>query len=162
MKKITLLCMIGLGFYCYGKAQHLRPYVLNAGGIAPPMSQGTYSLHSSLGELAITTIRESPPYALTQGYLQTEQFFATSIENDLELQDAVRLFPNPFDEELHLEGLEGKNVYIRIWDTHGKIVYERPFTTRKLKLDSLIPAIYTLTIHAEDNRISALYRIIKK
>lgn len=74
------------------------------------------------------------------------------------------LYPNPVQDYLYIEGLQGKNaVQYQLYDLSGKIILKKDFsaqTAEKIKVSNLTQGIYFLNIQTENQNFH--YKVIKK
>ncbi len=75
---------------------------------------------------------------------------ATSV-NELPDLDAIKVFPNPANNQLNIFASEHLNINgISIYDNKGKLVYENVGNNDQLTIEQLPEGLYFLNLHYQD------------
>ena len=100
---------------------------------------------------------------ITNGECSTlSECFQVIIVNTIDFENsAIWFYPNPMDDKLTIENNSNKEIKIKLIDSKGKRVLTKILLNKKstTNLDYLIPGLYYLIIHFEDNIITR--KIIK-
>ncbi len=83
---------------------------------------------------------------------------ASSVEEDSFVTD-VCLFPNPVQDNLHIEGL-APNTRIKVYNSSGMLVLEAMMTNDKIDLNYLEPGLYVVSAILDNKVVN--YKIAKK
>jgi len=115
-------------------------------------SEGTldeHTLETSLPPLSITILRMA----------LNDDGGNTAVSSRM-MQKGIKLYPNPAEDILHIEGAEAfeKNAALTITDMAGKICQRQNiFQTSVINISSLEPGVYTMQITEGNNNYSSVF-----
>lgn len=152
MKKKTLL-FCALSATCAVYAQEV---ISNQGESLSIPQQLFYDY--TIGEAVIETVSNSG--TLTQGFHQTN-WSIVSIQNLSEASSA-KVYPNPFNDELHLEFTKASNANYQLIDAEGKTVLRNAVNAQKetIATQNLTMGSYTLIVTQQDQKTNII-KLIK-
>lgn len=130
--------------YQYKRLPSGSPVVVS-GPSASGLSAGNYSFTITSGPHSMECYYSS---SFTIDSLRT-----TGIE-DIEAENSIVVFPNPFVEEFTISGLPGRNVQIQIIDAVGTVVYDQWSSGNLLMKPSVANrGIYYYLVTDEENKL---------
>lgn len=144
-------------------SQSTSPKIVSTAG---ETFQGTsLQIDWTLGEVAITTILNSTQQ-ITQGFHQPYSILTDVDELPQEIGQ-INVFPNPTSDWLELNFFfnQTKEVYIRLYDNHGKLIlkkyYKGQFISESISLSELPNGNYFLNILIDESQFSQTVKIQK-
>jgi hypothetical protein len=162
--KLFAIIFLIAAFSVKGLAQSLTPTVVASGGKFH--SAGGYTLSSTIGELAVTTLK-SATLTLTQGFQQPYDI-GTSIK-ETGLDWSITAYPNPVSEYLNIRfDLEQPiDLNVEILDISGRkhmireLHYVTPGEVVTFDMTRFIRGVYMVRISTPDQRVQKVYKIQK-
>lgn len=159
MKRITFL--VALCFGVISLSAQIEHYVIgNAGG---QMSNSTYDLTHSLGDLAGTSISDNANFILVQGFPQCQECNGPPIAIEaVYAQPLIRVFPNPTPGLLHLEGEARQMHRYELYGPHGQQLRQGELSLPQLDISDLSTGLYLLRVYDHQQELTYLGKIQKQ
>ena len=158
--KLSLLTMLICTFYA--KASQAQEVVAASGDF---FTNPNGSISWTLGE-PISESFTANQQIFSQGFQQSAQNYAAiSIISNTDL---IEIFPNPFDEIIHLQNqTEEKELILTLYDEKmalvKKITIQTGFSNDgTISFQDLEAGVYFLHIHSENGKVNSMQKLIKK
>lgn len=152
MKKIiyTALLLTPL----LGQAQDLDQNVIGTAGTYS--ESGTASLSWTIGEAVVETVSDGTT-TLTQGFQQGNLSVSLLI-NETELNNKIKVYPNPVTDNLFIETTE-KDLTFRLININGQVVKTGQVLNQKEQIDFTVLPKGTYILKLDNNKT---HKIIKQ
>jgi hypothetical protein len=159
--KRSILILITLFFALSASSQYKQDVIASAGGYN--VATGI-SISWTLGETIIPTYKSADnSLILTHGFQQ--QLILTTVEENLETQVTVTIYPNPASDNVNIrfdEALDDE-VNLTIVNSQGKlvknVVIEATTIEKQINLQDLPSGIYYLKL--AKGKLSNVYKVVK-
>lgn len=126
-------------------------------------SNGTYYVSQSIGQTSVIGTKINKNYTILQGY----QLSSISVirESNIENELKATVYPNPFDESIHIsfDDVTKEEILIHVFDMTGRLLMAKrypPGQILNIQLDYISAGIYNLNVNADNKQFVA--KIIKK
>lgn len=167
MKLFILVCFCCiLQQQVLSQSNHLLRSTISASGASKEITSdgSSYLVQQSIGQSSLTGTIDNGNYILRQGFIQPD-ILAKIIDKSVPLGLKVRVFPNPFAEQISLDFNEAINnkVYVEVFNVLGSQVFRgsyQPSQQINIKLDKLSSGEYFFK--AITNHRQFLTKIIKR
>lgn len=163
MSRLYLLFFLFPTYWLNAQNPTLGMQVLASGGGSG--AQGNYDVSWTIGEPVIQTIRNQSIIA-TQGFHQTNIFNSVSTWDPVLSALNISIFPNPATEQFHLklEGYQGQNLELYVFDAFGKrvsgpvLIHE---ADTELECRNWPAGLYFVSLRNPESKTSAEMKLIK-
>lgn len=160
MKQFLSLIFLLIQFNAVAQTD-VRTLITTAGD---SYKNNAYQLNWSIGEIMIETYTGNASY-LNQGFHQSEYEIKTSINEPIDKQLKIRLYPNPSSKVIYLQINEQINTGLtyQLVNIEGKVLFTKAITKNieKLLIEHFPAGLYFIKIIDKTKKIISTFKIQK-
>ena len=158
--KILFALIFTISFLRLSYAQDISKQVIASSG--KTISNSTHQITSTIGEAVVGL--KSNTVSINQGFLAAIISSSTLTEPEFNINNTIKLYPNPVIEDLHFDLGNKSNALVNIYDSTGKKILKEQLNNKSstINLNYLQNGIYLIQLQFEDQKSIKTFKILKQ